>query len=93
MSVSRPTTGTEAIAASSHALSDNEADPSRMLLLTRFESQEHAEAFSATGLLDELNDRIVSCAESGPYQEVYDLYYAVGSGGHRVVFGEESILS
>jgi quinol monooxygenase YgiN len=73
-----------------HALYMSETDPSRVLLFTRFESREQAEAFIATGLLDSLHDRILSCVASEPHQEAYDLYYAVGEGGPRVIFGEDS---
>jgi quinol monooxygenase YgiN len=73
-----------------HALYVNETDPSRVLLFTRFESRDQAEAFAATGLLESFRERILSCAVSEPHQEAYDLYYAVGSGGPRVIFGEDS---
>jgi len=73
-----------------HALYVNDADPSRVLMLTRFESAAHAAEFTATGLLDQFRDRILSCTAGVPNQEAYDLYYATGPGGPHVVFGEES---
>ena len=73
-----------------HALYVNETDPSRILLLTRFESRAQAEAFAATGLLQGFHERILPCVMKDPDQEAYDLYYAVGSGGPRVIFGEDS---
>ena len=68
----------------------NTADPSRVLVLTRFESAQHAEGFTATGLLGSFADRILSCSVGEPSQEAYDLYYGVGPGGPRIVFGEET---
>jgi hypothetical protein len=73
-----------------HSLYVNEADPSRVLLLTRFDSARHAEEFEATGLLDGFTERILSCSAGEVDQVAYDLYYAVGPGGPRVVFGEEA---
>jgi hypothetical protein len=73
-----------------HALYIGDTDPSRVLLLTRFEGRRQAEAFAATGLLDGFRERILSCARDEPHREAYDLYYAVGPGGPRVTFGEES---
>ena len=73
-----------------HALYLGEIDPSQVLLLTHFESREQAEAFTATGLLDSFHNRILSCVAGKPHQDSYDLYYGVGSGGPRVIFGEDS---
>lgn len=73
-----------------HALYILETDPSQVLLLTHFESRKQAKAFTATGLLDSFQDRVLSCVESKPHQDSYDLYYGVGSGGPRVIFGEDS---
>lgn len=73
-----------------HALYVSETDPTRVLLFTRFESREQAEAFTATGLLQSFHERILSCVASEPHEEAYDLYYAVGEGGPRVIFGEDS---
>jgi hypothetical protein len=66
----------------------NEADPSRVLLITHFESAGHAEEFRATGLLDEFTERVLSCTAGEPGWEAYDLYYDVGPGGPTVIFGE-----
>ncbi len=68
----------------------SDTDPSQVLLLTRFDDAQHADRFAATGLLEELTDRILSCSEGGLDRGAYDLYYAAGSGGPRIVFGEES---
>jgi hypothetical protein len=73
-----------------HSLYVNQADPSRVLLITRFEGARHAEEFRATGLLDAFTERILSCSAGDAGQEAYDLYYAVGPGGPSVVFGEAS---
>lgn len=73
-----------------HAVYLNRADPSHALIITHFDSQEHAEAFAATKLLDSFHEKILSCVVESSEAEGYDLYYAAGSGGPRVVFGEDS---
>ena len=73
-----------------HALYVSDTDPSQVLLITRFESRQQAETFTATGLLDSFHKQVLSCAENDPHQEAYDLYYAIGPGGPQVTFGEES---
>jgi quinol monooxygenase YgiN len=73
-----------------HAVYLNRADPSHALIVTHFDSKEHADAFAVTRLLDRFHDMILSCVVDHPDPEGFDLYYAAGSGGPRVVFGEDS---
>ena len=75
-----------------HAVYLNRADPSHALVITHFESKEHADAFAATKLLDKFHENILSCVVGHPDEEGhgYDLYYAAGPGGLHVVFGEDS---
>ena len=73
-----------------HAVYLNRADPSQALILTLFNSKEQADAFAATKLLDTFHEKILSCVVDHPEADGYDLYYAAGSGGPLVAFGEES---
>ncbi len=73
-----------------HAVYLNRADPSQALILTLFNSKEQADAFVATKLLDAFYEKILSCVVDHPEADGYDLYYAAGSGGPLVAFGEES---
>ncbi len=73
-----------------HAVYLNRADPSHALIITQFDSKERADAFAATQLLDRFHERILSCVVESTDAEGYDLYYAAGAGGPRVVFGEDA---
>jgi hypothetical protein len=73
-----------------HAVYLNRADPSQALILTLFNSKEQADAFAATKLLDTFHEKILSCVVDHPEADGYDLYYAAGSSGPLVAFGEES---
>jgi hypothetical protein len=73
-----------------HAVYLNRADPSEALIITQFESKERADAFAATQLLERFHERILSCAVEAADAEGYDLYYAAGAGGPRVVFGQDT---
>jgi quinol monooxygenase YgiN len=72
-----------------HAVYLNRAEPSEALIITQFDSKERADAFAATKLLDNFHDKILSCVVESTDAEGYDLYYAAGAGGPRVVFGED----
>ena len=73
-----------------HAVYINRADPSYALIITHFNSKKHADAFAATKLLDSFHRKILSCVVDSSDAGGYDLYYAAGSSGPRVVFGEDS---
>ena len=73
-----------------HAVYLNRTDPSQALIITHFGSKAHADAFTATKLLDRFHEKILSCAVESSDAEGYDLYYAAGAGGPRIVFGEDS---
>lgn len=73
-----------------HAVYMSRADPSQALIITQFDSKERADAFAETGLLDSFHDKILSCVIEPSDAEGYDLYYAAGNEGPRVVFGEDS---
>ena len=73
-----------------HAVYLRRTDPSYALIVTQFVNQEQAEAFGASGLLENFHNRVMACAMEATAAEGYDLYYGVGSAGSRVVFGEEA---
>jgi quinol monooxygenase YgiN len=77
-------------APSYHAVYLNRADPSLALVITQFDSKERADAFAATKLLESFHERILACVVESSDAEGYDLYYAAGSGGPRVVFGQDT---
>ena len=72
-----------------HGVYIHREDPDRVLIITRFRSKEHADAFVDTGLVDRFNERLLSCTSATTVLEGYDLYYGIGPGGRRVVFGQE----
>jgi len=73
-----------------HAVYLNRVDPSQALIITQFDGKERADAFTATKLLESFHERILSCVVDSTAAEGYDLYYAAGSGGPRVVFGQDT---
>ena len=73
-----------------HAVYIRQSDPSHVLVITQFDSSERADAFAAEGHLQEFHQGILSCAVDDPDEDRYDLFYSFGSGGPRVVFGEEA---
>ncbi len=73
-----------------HGVYLQEADPSRVLLVTQFTSREAAEAFAASGLTARFRERVVNCTETPPSEpEGFDLFYASLADGSRVVFGQD----
>jgi len=73
-----------------HAVYVRKGDPSHVMVITHFDSQERADAFVEDGHLHDFHERILSCAVDEPHEDRYDLFYAAGSGGPRVIFGEEA---
>jgi quinol monooxygenase YgiN len=73
-----------------HAVYLRRSDPSIALVITHFRSEEHAEAFADTGLLDNFHQRVMSCVSETSSSNGYDLYYGAGPAGPRVVFGEDA---
>ena len=73
-----------------HAVYVRRSDPSRVLVITQFNSSERADAFVDEGHLQEFHEGILSCAVGEPDEDRFDLFYASGSGGPRIVFGEEA---
>ena len=71
-----------------HALLVDPADPARVISITQFDSAEKAEAFAASGLMETFMDGVVQCSIGTATSNEYELFYAVGSGGPRAVFGE-----
>lgn len=73
-----------------HGVYLQEADPSRVLVITQFASRESAEAFSRTGLAETFREQVMTCSETPPGEvEGFDLFYATLADGSRVVFGED----
>lgn len=73
-----------------HAVYLSRAEPSEALVITRFESKARADAFAETGLLERFHRQILTCAVTTSEAEGFDLYYAAGTGGPRVVFGKDT---
>ena len=73
-----------------HAVYLKRDDPAEALIINRFDSKEHADGFTGTGLLDGFHERILFCVVDKPRAEGYDLYYAAGPDGPHVVFGENA---
>lgn len=73
-----------------HAVYLRRSDPAEALVVTQFLNKEQADAFGATGLLEDFHARVMSCVADVPEANGYDLYYGVGPAGPRVVFGQET---
>jgi quinol monooxygenase YgiN len=73
-----------------HAVYLNRQDPSEALIITQFNDKDHADSFAETELLDSFHERILACVIDSPSADGYDLYYAAGTDGPRVVFGEDA---
>lgn len=73
-----------------HAVYLNSVDPSRAMVITQFDSQAAAEAFAATGKLTEFQDSILACSSEGQPSEGWDLFYATGADGTRIIFGQDA---
>lgn len=73
-----------------HAVYLNDREPSRVLVMTQFASREEAERFAASGRMAQFRQRVLACTAHEPSTaDGYNLFYAAGSDGPRVVFGEE----
>ena len=73
-----------------HAVYLGSDDPARVLVVTQFASKEDAEAFLATGRLQEFRDSILACTGEAPLiGEGWELFYAAGADGTRIVFGQD----
>ena len=73
-----------------HAVYIDRNDPTKSLVLTRFDSKETADAFLASGLHDHFRERLLACATDISEQGSFDLFYAADASGQRVIYGEDS---
>jgi quinol monooxygenase YgiN len=73
-----------------HAVYLHSDDPAKVLIITQFESREDADQFNATGLMNQFQDQLLDCTSAAPNINSYDLFYALGPEGARVVFGEDA---
>ncbi len=71
-----------------HAVLVDPSDPSRLISITQFDSAERAEEFAASGLMAAFMEGVVQCTVGTTTSSEYELFYAVGAGGPRAVFGE-----
>lgn len=62
--------------------------PTRVLVLTRFDSEEHAERFARSSLPNRLMAEVLRCCQSTESSRRYTVYYAAGREGSRVIFGK-----
>jgi heme-degrading monooxygenase HmoA len=73
-----------------HAVYLHSDDPAQVLIITQFESREDADNFDATGLMQQFHDELLECTAASPDVNSYDLFYALGPEGAKVVFGEDA---
>lgn len=73
-----------------HAVYLDADDPAIVLIVTQFGSREEADRFASTGLMQQFHDHLLDCTASSPNVSSYDLFYALGPQGARVVFGEDA---
>ena len=73
-----------------HAVYLDADDPAKVLIVTQFGSRQEADKFVATGLMQQFQQQLVDCTASVPNVSSYDLFYAWGPDGTRVVFGEDA---
>ncbi len=71
-----------------HAVYLASDDPSRVVIVTQFESREHAEEFEAKGNLASFRSAVLRCVVDEPSLQGYDLFYAATPAGPTVTFGE-----
>lgn len=63
----------------------------RVLVVTQFASADEARDFLASGKLSDFHSRVLACtAEPTEALDGWDLFYAAGADGTRVMFGQES---
>jgi heme-degrading monooxygenase HmoA len=72
-----------------HAVYLHHHAPERVLVVTQFDSVDDARAFVAAGMLSDFHTKVLACVEA-PTEALdgWDLFYAAGSDGRRVMFGE-----
>lgn len=74
-----------------HAVYLHHNAPERVLVVTQFASLEDARAYVATGKLSEFHSKVLACtAEPTDALDGWDLFYAAGADGMRVMFGQEA---
>ncbi len=73
-----------------HAVYLHADDPAKVLIVTQFGSREEAAKFEATGLMQQFQQQLLDCTAFAPRVNSYDLFYALGPEGARVVFGEDA---
>jgi hypothetical protein len=74
-----------------HAVYLNDADPSRVLVITQFDSKTDSDEFAAGGKLAGFYESVLACTGERPVaSEGWDLYYAAGPDGRKTVFGEDA---
>ncbi|NIA24553.1 MAG: hypothetical protein GWP04_03185 [Gammaproteobacteria bacterium] len=61
--------------------------PSRVLVLTRFEDEEHAQRFATSSLPNRLMADVLHCCDTTMSSRRYSVFYAASREGHTTVFG------
>lgn len=73
-----------------HGVYLQDSDPSRVVVVTQFATRHAAEAFTASGMLEQFRERVSNCTEVPPGEaESFNLFYATLADGSRVVFGQD----
>ncbi len=62
--------------------------PTRVLVLTHFDDEGHAERFARSSLPNRLMAEVLRCCQSTESSRRYTVYYAADRRGSRVIFGE-----
>ncbi|MBT8206737.1 MAG: hypothetical protein HKN07_07700 [Acidimicrobiia bacterium] len=73
-----------------HAVYVGEADPHRLLVVTQFRDRATASRFTAAGLFDTFEEKVRHLLADVPQRTPFDLFYAAGSEGTNVIFGEDT---
>ena len=74
-----------------HAVYLHHNVPERVLVVTQFASVDDAREYVAAGKLSDFHSRVLACtAEPTDALDGWDLFYAAGADGTRVMFGQEA---
>ena len=74
-----------------HAVYLHHNVPERVLVVTQFASVDDAREYVAAGKLSDFHSRVLACtAEPTDALDGWDLFYAAGADGMRVMFGQEA---
>jgi heme-degrading monooxygenase HmoA len=63
--------------------------PSRVLVLTRFQDEDHAQRFATSSLPSKLMADVLSCCETTMSSRRYTVFYETSRDGHSTIFGRE----